>query len=77
MSIKNERKESKISQLTHGNAIDFQLISLVVITIEGAFADSQGTANSRRILHIFSGCGEVFVDAIHHRNDGADIRGTA
>ena len=40
-------------------------------------ANSQGTANSHWIMHIFSRCGKVFIDAIHHRNDAADIWGTA
>ena len=53
------------------------MISFVVITIEGAFADSQSTANSRGVTHIFSRCGEVFVNAVHHGNDGADIWGIA
>ena len=77
MSIRNGRKDSKNIQLTHGNVIDFRMISLVVITIECTLADSQSTANSHGIMHILGRCGEVFIDAIHHRNDGANIGGIA
>ena len=68
-------KTWEISELTHGNVIDFRVISFVVIMIESAFADSQSTANSHRVMHIFSRCGKVFVNAVHHGNDGADIWG--
>ena len=66
-------KTWKTSQLTHGNAIDFQVNSFVVITVESAFANSQSTVNSHRVMHIFSRCGKVFINVVHHRNDSADI----
>ena len=55
--------------------IDLRVISFVVITIESAFANSQSTVNSHGVMHIFSRCGEVFINVVHHGNDSADIWG--
>jgi hypothetical protein len=57
---------------THCNSIHLWMVRLVVVSVEGAFANCEGSANGFRIPGTLScGC-EVSVDVIHSRYHCAD-----
>ena len=53
------------------------MISFIVVTIEGFFADCECSLDCKRISAIDGSCGEVFVDMVHSQYDSCDVGGTS
>jgi len=57
---------------THRNPKHLGVIGFVVVPVEGFFANRKGCLNRQRVLVVDSSHGEMFVDVVHGRYDGAD-----
>ena len=58
---------------THGNAVDFGLVSRGVVFVQKAFADREGSLNRRQVFLVRCSCCKVLVNVIHSRNNLREI----
>lgn len=59
--------------LTHGNAINFQMICLVVIPIDCVLANNQSDLNRKRKLRRIGLGGQNIVNVVHGWDDWQDL----
>jgi hypothetical protein len=61
---------------THSNAINFQMISLVIIPIDGVLPNNQRRTDGKQELRGVGFCGKKTVNVVHSWNDSCKIWGS-
>ena len=74
--IRDKSRKKSVNVLTHGNAINFQVICLVVIPIDGVLADNQSSSDRKRKLRRIRLGGQGIVNVVHGRDDSCEIGGS-